>query len=81
VSWYLKLPINWGLTEREAKRIVRVWDKPCFVIVRQTPQSAWLAMGDYMGEPIECRASTKHSALASWHDTARFKGGLYHREP
>jgi hypothetical protein len=53
---------------------VRVLGKRYIVSVHQESKSVWVAMGDYMGEPVECRASCKRSALASWQEIARYKG-------
>jgi hypothetical protein len=53
---------------------VRVLGKRYIVSVHQESKSVWVAVADYMGEPVECRASCKRSALASWQEIARYKG-------
>jgi hypothetical protein len=53
---------------------VRIRGKPYVVSVHEQSKSVWIAVGEYMGERIECRASTKRAALASWREIARYKG-------
>jgi hypothetical protein len=57
---------------------VRVRDKGYFVDVRQISKTVWIASGDYMGESLVCRASSRRSALASWRDLASYKAPFYH---
>jgi hypothetical protein len=53
---------------------VKVWDKSCLVSVYQKSKSVWVAVGEYMGNRIEVRASSNNSALAHWRRAALYKG-------
>ena len=53
---------------------VRVWDRSYEINVYQRFKTVWIAVGDYMGDCIEVKVSTKGAAIKLWQDTARFKG-------
>ena len=57
------------------EHIVKVWGIDQRVVVHQKSKSVWIAAGDYMGERIEAKGSSASSALAHWHEAARYKGG------
>ncbi|WP_165900028.1 hypothetical protein [Borborobacter arsenicus] len=54
---------------------VNVWDRPQTVEVYQKSKTVWIAVGDYMGQRIEVKGSSRTSALAHWREAARYKGG------
>lgn len=54
---------------------VEVWDKPVEVSVHQRSKSVWIAVGYYMDQRIEVKASSATSALSHWRNAATYKGG------
>jgi hypothetical protein len=58
------------------KQTVRVWDETQEITVYQKSKSVWIAVGDYMGERLEVKASSASSAGKHWHDAARYKGNI-----
>lgn len=53
---------------------INVWDRPQTVEVYQKSKSVWIAVGDYMGERIEVKGTSRTSALAAWKEAARYRG-------
>jgi hypothetical protein len=60
--------------EQVTKMIVRVWDRAHEITVYQKSKSAWMAVGEYMGQPIETKGSSASSAAKHWQDAARYRG-------
>ena len=56
------------------ERKVMVWGKPHVVLVSRISNSAWQAVGDYMGEPIRLEDRSEGSAFMRWRDAAISKG-------
>ena len=56
------------------ERKVMVWGKPHVVLVSRISNSAWQAVGDYMGEPIRVEDRSEGSAFMRWRDAATSKG-------
>lgn len=54
---------------------ISVWGQPQIVEVYQKSKSVWIAVGEYMGQRIEVKGSSRSSALAHWEEAARYKGG------
>ena len=54
--------------------IVKVWDEPHEVSVRQKSKSVWIASGDYMGKPLQTQDRSESAALMRWREAARYKG-------
>jgi hypothetical protein len=40
-----------------------VWDKPYEISVYQKSKSVWIAVGEYMGERLETKGSSKSAAV------------------
>jgi hypothetical protein len=53
---------------------IDVWGKAVEVTVTQRSKSVWIAVGEYLGERIETKDSSKGSALKRWQEAARYKG-------
>ena len=62
------------MTDRPVKTTVMVWDKPYEITVYRKSKTVWIAVGEYMGERIETKASSQRSAAAHWREAARYKG-------
>ena len=58
------------------ERKVMVWGKPHVVLVSRISNSAWQAVGDYMGEPIRVEDRSEGAAFMRWRDAAMSKGTL-----
>lgn len=56
------------------ERTVHVWDVAHFITVYQKSKSVWIAVGDYMGKPIEVKGSSASSAASAWANATRFMG-------
>ncbi len=53
---------------------VEVWGKSYTVFTRFTRQkskSVWIAVGKYMGEPIEVKDRSEATAIKRWREAAR----------
>ena len=55
------------------RRTVTLGDKPHHVTVSQKSESAWIAVGEYMGERLEVKGGTDSQAIGSWRDAAKYK--------
>jgi hypothetical protein len=53
---------------------VLVHGKPHDVEVYQKSKTVWIAVGDYMGEPIRTQDSTSGAALKRWREAAEYRG-------
>jgi len=53
---------------------VEVWGHPHDITVYQKSKSVWIAVGNYMGERIEVKASSPSSAAKHWAQAAKYKG-------
>jgi hypothetical protein len=62
----------WG--ERQRKVLVLVRDTPHYVNVYQKSNSAWIAVGDYMGARITVQDRSEGTALKRWQETAHYRG-------
>ena len=60
---------------------VIVWDRPCEITVYRKSKALCVAVGEYMGERIETRATSERSAAAHWREAARYKGKVNQRHP
>jgi len=56
------------------QRTVIVWGKPQVVSVDRRSKSVWVAVGDYMGEPITVQDRSESAALKRWREAATYKG-------
>jgi hypothetical protein len=56
------------------ERTVRVHGELRKIIVYQKSKSIWVAVGDYMGKPLEVKDRSASSAEKAWADAARFRG-------
>jgi hypothetical protein len=56
------------------QRTVIVWGKPQVVSVDRKSKSVWIAVGDYMGEPIAVQDRSEGAALKRWREAATYKG-------
>lgn len=54
-----------------SERIVMVWDQACLVTLSRRSPSAWVAVGDYMGQRIETTDRSVSSALKRWREAAQ----------
>jgi hypothetical protein len=55
------------------RHVVKVRDVACEITIYQKSKSVWIAVGEYMGEPIEEKGSSANSAAAHWRNTAQYK--------
>lgn len=53
---------------------ILVWDRPYEISVYQKSKSVWVAVGDYEGQRIEVKGRSQSQAIASWRETARYRG-------
>lgn len=58
------------------KQAVRVWDVSYEITVYQKSKSVWVAVGDYLGEWVEVKASSASSAAKHWQEAARYRGNV-----
>ena len=58
---------------RMTKHIVKVRDVPCEITLYQKSKTVWIAVGAYMGEPLEVKGTSANSAAAHWRDAAHYK--------
>ena len=56
------------------ERTVQVWGRPYAVSVHQKSKYVWIAVGDYVGQRIECKDHSAGSAIARWADAAKYRG-------
>lgn len=59
---------------RAGKHTVDVWGKPYNIEIRQKSKTVWVAVGTFMGEPIEVKRSSARAAAKAWREAARFRG-------
>lgn len=62
------------IAKNPVERTVRVHDELHKITVYQKSPSVWIAVGDYMGKPIEGKGSSARSAETAWTDAARYAG-------
>ena len=55
------------------ERTVKVWSEPQKIRVYQTSQSIWIAIGTYMGKPIQAKGRSESSAAAHWQIAAQYQ--------
>jgi hypothetical protein len=60
----------------EHEHTVEVWGKRHTIGVYQTSKSVWIAVGDYMGKPIEVKDRSKGAVIKRWGEAARSRGNL-----
>ena len=51
-----------------------VWDKRHTISVYQKSKKVWGAVGEYMGERLEGKGSSRASAVKHWAEAARSRG-------
>jgi hypothetical protein len=55
---------------------VTVWDEKLEIRVYQKSKSVWVAVGEYMGRPLEVTGRSANTAAAHWREAARYKGNV-----
>jgi hypothetical protein len=58
------------------KQTVVVWNVSYEIITYQNSPSVWFAVGDYMGESINVKASSASAAANKWREAARYRENL-----
>jgi hypothetical protein len=58
-------------TERTHK--TKIWSREVEITLYHQYETVWIAYGDYMGERIQCKGSTKGAAISSWIEATRRK--------
>jgi len=56
------------------KHILKVWEEQIEITVYQKSKSVWIAVGQYMGKPLETKGRSEGSAAVLWRDAARYRG-------
>jgi hypothetical protein len=62
------------IARNPVQQTVHVHDEKIEITVHQKSKSVWIAVGDYMGKPLEGKGSSAKSAASAWADAARFMG-------
>jgi len=55
-------------------QVVTVWDERFEIRVYQKSKSVWVAVGEYMGRPLDVTGRSANTAAAHWREAARYKG-------
>jgi hypothetical protein len=76
VAAWLQLMPHYSLMDKIMKQTVRVWDELQEITVYQKSKSVWVAVGEYMGDRIETKASSASAAARHWQDAARYRGNV-----